>query len=189
MTAETLTAIVLSWAMRELPPDRYAALPTYPEARETAEERAERYAEIARDISDVVLEDRPQASPTARRRTAALLFSIAIHESGLARDVDLGPCAPARLKIGGCDGGRAVSLWQVQNHDLPTRKDAARTALRLARRSLTACRHLPTRYQLAAYASGTCISEKGRARSAEIWKIFERVTRDPVAIVKFRELR
>lgn len=179
MTTEMLTVLVLAWAHRELPPERYALFPTYPEAQETAKERTDRYQEIAQDIAEVVSEG--QNTPaTSRRYTASLLFAIAIHESGLAKDVDVGPCAPERLKKGGCDGGRAASLWQIQGYDVPTRRDAARIALRLARRSLMVCRDLPPPERLAAYAAGNCASKMGRFRSSEIYSLQKRLLATPV---------
>jgi hypothetical protein len=173
----TLAAIVLSWLNLLAPPERFAEIPTYPEATETASERAQRYEDIAEDISAVVLEDSARAP--VQRRAAALLVGIAWHESGFAKDVDLGPCAPDRVKKGGCDSGRAKGLWQIQAYDVPTRRDGARLALRLARRSLTACRELPVSARLAAYAGGTCASTGGQVRSRELWSVVQRLASSP----------
>lgn len=175
MTATVLASLVFGWLVATAPPAPFARLATYPEAEETADERELRYADIAEDVAAVVATDVPELA--ARRRAAALLVAIAWHESGFAKDVDLGPCAPGRLKGGGCDSGRAVSLWQVQNHSaqIAGRRDAARIALRLARRSFQACRHLPRELRLAVYAGGTCGNRKAQQRSAEIVAVFDRV--------------
>lgn len=172
MAVEALAAVVLSWLVQVSPPALHADIPTYPEAKETAVEREERYREIARDVAEVVF---AESSPGQRRRSAALLVGIAWHESGFAKDVDLGPCAPRRLAIGGCDSGRAKGLWQIQAYEVPSRQDGARLALRLARRSLVACRKQAIPLQLAAYASGTCESKQGQIRSRELWAMVEKL--------------
>lgn len=171
MLLPDLSALVFSWLLTTHPPDRFASIPTYPEAQETSEERTERYLEIANDIAEAALEHAPKTP----KRAAALLYGIAWHESGFAKDVDLGPCAPARLAKGGCDSGRAKSLWQIQGYTLTSRKDAARLALRLAKRSFQACRALPEHQRLASYAAGTCLSRVGQARSEEVWTLFSKV--------------
>lgn len=175
-----LAAWILSLLTIMLPPERYASIPTYPEAAETTEERQARYADIAWDIATVSVES--SATERGQKRTAAVLLGIAWHESGFAKDVDMGPCAPARLANGGCDSektkygfvGRAKSLWQIRNFEVPDRKSGARIALRLVRRSLTACRRLPQEAQLAAYASGTCESPRGQKASRELWAMVKR---------------
>lgn len=131
----------------------------YPEAVETRDERRARYESIAEDIAAVAPD----------RESASLLIAIAVHESGLARDVDLGPCAPARVKKGGCGGGRAMSMWQIEGLKCwPTRREAAALALRKARGSQQQCRHLPYQERLAIYARGRCSSAEGRRLSREI---------------------
>lgn len=172
MVTTTLAATVLRLLTEVAPPSRFAEIPTYPEARETVEERSDRYAAIAWDVATVAIEG--ARSERGQRRAAAVLLGIAWHESGFAKDVDLGPCAPARVKKGGCDGGRARSLWQIQGWTGEGRQDAARVALGLARRSMTACRHLPRNGQLSVYASGTCQSGIGQKRSAELFRMIDR---------------
>ncbi len=172
MTVETLSALLFSWMMAFAPPDRYAAIPTYPEATETVEERTVRYQDIADDLAAVIVAD---VSPAGRRRAAALLLGISWHESGWALDVDRFACAPGRLKKGGCDSGRAKSIFQIQGFAIDDRQDAARIALRLARRSFQACARLPRHAQLSSYAAGTCESPKGQQRSKEIMIIADRL--------------
>lgn len=177
MVTEKLAAVVFAWLVQVAPPEKFALIPTYAEATETVEERTARYVEISRDIAHA-LEPLP---PKERKGAAELLVSIAWHESGLQKDVDLGPCAPKRLKIGGCDGGRAKSLWQIQGRDeeTKTRVDAARMALRIARVSLSACKKLPVEERLAIYASGTCVNKMGQKRSREIWSVLKRIRAMP----------
>lgn len=55
----------------------------------------------------------------SREDLAAMLVMLAELESGLAKHVHEGRC---RVKLGECDGGRAVSPWQVQR----TRRLSAR---------------------------------------------------------------
>ena len=161
MSIEALTAWVLSLLVYAAPPDRYASQRTYPEATETAQERLSRYRDIAADVAAVA------SSEAKPRREAALLIAVAVFESGLARDVDLGPCSPARIRAGGCDRGRSASLWQLRGYHPATRREAAATALRLIHRSLNACRALPELERLAAYATGRCDSATGQRLSRE----------------------
>lgn len=165
----SLDALVFSWLTALSPldrePTRYIS--------ESEDDRRARFHEIAFDVSDIAAEDSDH--PAVQRRAAALLVGIAWHESGFALDVDVGPCASARLQVGGCDSGRAKGLWQIQGYDVPTRRDGARLALRLARRSLSACRKLPVPERLAAYAGGTCESLGGRKRSCELWAVVRRL--------------
>src|SRR5262249_45961253 len=158
-TTAALSTLILGWLLALSPPDRDAYRPTYPEATETAEDRTFRYTEIAADIARAV-EGMPEGQ--GRRGAAEILVAIGFHESGFAFDVDVGPCAPGRLRIGGCDGGRARSLWQLQAWEpdqgdgAPSqRSQAAREALRRAFRSLSACRDLAREERLAMYAGGS----------------------------------
>lgn len=131
----------------------------YPEAQESQDQRRARYESIAEDIAAVAPD----------RGSASLLVAIAVHESGLARDVDLGPCAPARVKKGGCDGGHAMTLFQVHGFSSwPTRREAALRALKMARSSQKLCAHLPSAERLAVYTRGRCSSAEGRRLSREI---------------------
>lgn len=177
MLSEILRPLVFSWMAALSPPDLAAARVTYPEAMETADERTVRYFEIADAVTHAV-----EGLPAGERKGAAeLLIAVAWHEGGFQKDVDIGPCAPRRLKAGGCDGGRAKSLWQIQGHDedVGTREGAARTALRLARMSLRSCAKLASEEKLAMYAAGTCGSRIGQKRSREIWSVLRRIRSMP----------
>jgi hypothetical protein len=133
---------------------------------------AERYLGIAQAVE---AECRDARAP---RDCAALLVALAVGESGLARDADVGPCH----RVGGyktrCDSGAAASVWQVQRwtaevtvEDLfADRRLAARQALRVARASLRACRDLPAEDRLSAL-SGSCKAGPGPWRAR--WALYQ----------------
>ena len=163
------------------PPDR---LPASTFADETVGERVERYGAIARDVDAVVRAPDvrlPFSGRDAIKNTAVLVVSIMQHESGFALDVDKGPCRP-----GWCDGGRSVCLMQVMvgrgttaegwtREDLfNDRQKCIRAGLRTIRQSFASCRHLDRPFWLAQYASGSCIGEKGHARSREMFALLQR---------------
>lgn len=141
-----------------------ALLALAPPARARAPEPEDvaraRYADIAADIAAV----------STTRLDVAALVGVAVHESALAPDVDRGECQGTRR--GRCDGGRAVSLWQLQDGD-PERREAFRThrreaaaeALRRIRSSWSMCRALDAPLRLSAYASGACRTD-GRPAAA-----------------------
>lgn len=173
---EFVLAMILHVAQPDLrPPD---ASP-YPEARETHEARAARYQAIAEDIAAEVFD--PAAAPVywgpfGRVRTAALVVSVAWNESGFARDVDVGPCAPGRVRAGQCDHGRSASMWQIKigrgrtregwtQADLfSDRRKAIRAALRGLRSSFGLCKHLEEELRLTAYGTGSCEEPLERSR-------------------------
>jgi len=130
-------AWILSLLTLALPPERIAAMPGW---EETPAAREARYSEIATDIAAVVYAPDAvvlYAGPRARAHTAALLVAVAVLESGLAADVDRGPCYRGRDGRGPrCDRGRAFGLWQVHDRAVQgDRRAAARAALRLMRGS------------------------------------------------------
>lgn len=103
---------ILEWTTRRMiswsPPGRSFI----PEAKETPEEGRARYALIARAMVDVVYDpDEAPAFPgkRGRARTLAMMLSIAWHESGFRKDVDLGE---GKLSRG--DSGRSWCLIQAQ---------------------------------------------------------------------------
>lgn len=130
-------AWILSLLLYAAPPDRLDAMPGW---TETPAARAARYQSIAEDVAAVVYA--PGAivlygGPRARAHTAALLVAVAVLESGLAADVDLGPCYRGRDgRSARCDRGRARCILQV--HDARAegnRRECIRIALRLMRGS------------------------------------------------------
>lgn len=142
----------------------YARAPRIPTWTETPEAYAVRLVSIAADIGAV----------SRTRRDVAALVGVARHESGFAADVDAGQCYRGPGWETRCDGGRAVSIWQMQDasgeHRALYRFDrraAAREALRRINGSLVTCAHNEPRERLAAFASGTCAHGHATARGLD----------------------
>lgn len=82
---------------------------------ETPEVTQARYEQIAADVAQIALD--PDETPLfqgedGRAKTALLLLSVALHESGFRGDVDAGKCKPYE-----CDHGKAFSIWQLHPED------------------------------------------------------------------------
>ena len=148
----------------------------YPGFAETPWERGVRYLSIASDIATAAEGACGTRGEVCEHNAAALLIGLAWHESGFAPDVDAGRCYRGRDGRGPrCDGGRAVSLWQLQGSAEERalwggdRVQAARAALRRAWRSMNACRgKVAPDETLAVYASGRCDNETGKTRAREL---------------------
>jgi len=106
------------------------------------------------------------ASTTATPHEAALLISIAHHESG------------GRPEVWDCrirgDAGRARGAWQIHPRSRDeyrvacgSLEEQAALALVRVRESLAACSHLPEPERLSMFASGDCV--RGRAASRRRW--------------------
>jgi len=149
-----------TWALALMvaksPPSRAATETAYPGWSETPEQRQERYAGIARAAVKVGRD----------RKTIGMLLALSFHESGWARDVDLGPCYRGRDGKGArCDSGRAACLMQVRT-DVHHRVSAAdlfadrekcfAEGLRIARGSIAQCSRIGIDHALDAYAGGSC---------------------------------
>lgn len=179
--AAWLYAIMLSAA----PPAKLAAAPQLPGYEETAEQKQERYQQIATAVYEVAFD--PATAPLfggahGRRNTAATLLAIAFHEGGFAKDVDVGPCYKGKGPLAHrCDGGLSACLMQVQVGDGTTvegwtkaelfadRHKCFRAGLRLVRKSMRACGDKFGRdHWLAAYAAGVCNHRVGQLRSREL---------------------
>lgn len=165
---------ILSWAVAFMvawaPPGRSK----FAEAIETPDEGSARYAEIAKAATKVAYD--PDTRPLfggarGRAQTVALLLSIAYHESGFRRDVDLGLGKLARgsgidscllqIRVG---SGRTADGWS--HHDLVSdREKCFRAGLALVRRSFSACRRLDPRDWLGAYTRGRCVANEPSSRS------------------------
>jgi hypothetical protein len=105
---KTLTSYLLA-AMTAWMPMKNHARSEAPEVTEA------RYQQIAEDIAQVALD--PDEAPLfqgedGRVKTALLLLSVALHESGFRGDVDAGKCKPYE-----CDHGKAFSMWQLHPED------------------------------------------------------------------------
>jgi hypothetical protein len=137
-----------------------AAMFAWTPAREV--DRA-RYTEIASDLATVVYD--PSEAPLfpgedGRAKTAALLASIAAHESTFREEVENGHARGdgggswcfMQLHIG---AGKTPEGWT--GADLTSdRKTCFRAGLHNARESFRMCKGLPTSERLSAYASGQC---------------------------------
>lgn len=160
---ETLLAVMLQLA----PPERAHAFPGFEEA---PADRAARYAEIARDVADVVDEE-GAAAGRSKRWTATLVLAVAFHESGFALDVDRSTCWQPKVGRKRCDGGRAFGLMQVHadrrfsRRELMDRRTNIRAGLRKLKASLAMCATSLPSHQLAAYGSGRCNVGLAGARS------------------------
>jgi hypothetical protein len=184
--AEWLLGLMVAFA----PPERAAKQEHFPGWEETVDARRERYASIAADLYALAYD--PETKPIfggkkGRARTAALLLAVAYHESGFARDVDLGPCYRGKDGKGArCDHGLSACLMQVrigkgttsegwtQKELFEDRKKCFAAGLRLLRRSFSACKALPMKHRLNAYASGSC--DKGHAGSERLMNMAEKFT-------------
>ena len=184
---------LVAWVVSALefisPSERQANLTTYPEAQETAEERRERYQQIAETIVDVVWdEDEEPLFPgrLGRFRTAALVVAVANYESGLRRDVL--SCAGAHSRGSGVDSGAlqvrlprgafTAEGWTAEEVCGDLGKQF-RSGLHLMQRSFRACSKEAADHRLSAFTSGRCDSVIGGAtskpRMASGRRLFERM--------------
>lgn len=170
--------------------------PSAADARETANERAQRLEVLARAIDEASAEatcadDRdPECAPTwpgSQAELAALLISTGWHESAFARHVHAGACRAHE-----CDNGRARSPWQLHASGMVpvaewramagSSADATYTAAVAAARVLASgrarCRSVSG--ALAAYATGGRCSWSGtRARLRTAQRVQPRLTGSP----------
>ncbi len=162
----TLSAWLFALLVAFRPP---ATIPELPGHEETEEQTRERYHGIADDIAAVALE---YNGPMSERNVAALLASVAVGETQLAKDTDEGSEGCYRGKPGGpwwkrCDSGTSATLWQLKpilwegerltyRELFKDRRRAARIALKAALGSLYRCRKLPAEDRLSALG-GSCI--------------------------------
>lgn len=157
-------------------------------ACETEDERVARYGQIATAIARVAFD--PAETPAfggqrGRHATAALLLGVSWWEGWRwRRDVDLG--LGGRARGSGSDScamqirlvGEQVTAEGWGWRDLVGDRDKCfRAGLRIARRSLTACAHLPGPQRLAAYASGSCSLPIGWKKSEERMETVRRMLR------------
>ena len=156
-----------------------------PEARESKAQVEERYKAWSDTLAKEVYVNKNILFNGAdgKKRTVALVLSIMFHESGFRRDVDNGAGRERLARSGWNDHGRSWCLMQlhlgkkaVQKSDGTWMEDSAantdegytgrelladkskciKAGINVLRKSLAACRQLPTKDWLRAYASGTC---------------------------------
>lgn len=171
----------MAFMLAKAPLDR----PTYiKEAKETQEEKRDRYEQIATDIAEVLKTERPLfKGPDGKIKTSSVILSVMFHESGFRRDVDLGIGKMAKGDHGNSVcmmqlniGQGKTTKWNVVQdrpaypNDPPAevedgwtakdvladRKKCIRAGLRLLRLSFGACSALPQKDWLRVYASGSC---------------------------------
>lgn len=164
-----LTAWALAALLAMLPHATRRPPPGWSETRVAYETRL---ASIAVDVAAVA----------HNKREAGYLVGVLVHESGADPDVDAGRCYRGPGWERRCDGGRAVSVWQLQDGDAERRevwrtdrRAAAREALRRIASSLRTCHALEVALRLSMFASGTCRSS-GRAAMASR-ELFDSVQR------------
>jgi hypothetical protein len=163
---------IIDWALAFM----LAIAPPGPWRGEPREETVARYADIAADAVAVAYD--PDNLPlysgkTGRARTAALLLSVAFHESSFRKDVDLGigPNARGDSGLSWClmqikvAGGRTIEGFAGPDL-VQDRKKCFTTGLAAMRRSFLACRANPATEWLSAYTSGSCSrgAEQSRRR-------------------------
>ena len=166
----TLAEWTLAALLHFAPPERHDGRPWADASREAAVLRYE-------GIRDAI------TSQCTTKPCASLLVALAVGESGLARDADIGPC----YRIGGyrrrCDSGRAASVWQAQAYGVgpegepvtvarlfAERPLAAWVVLRTARASLARCKHLPVEQRLAGLGGGNCKPSKAATSRWHLWQ-------------------
>ena len=166
-----LTSIMLAAS----PPEkRVSACGSDPEAF-LAAERA-RYGELAEAVAEAAYD--PALSSLyrgshGRANTAVMMLSVAWHESGFRRDVDLGEGSRSRG-----DNGASCTIWQFnlgtkgRTRDGWTCSDlyadrtkAARSALGVLRSSMSMCGSLAPEFRLSAYTAGRCEDGQEQSRS------------------------
>jgi hypothetical protein len=179
--SDPIAAWALAAMLSRAPPERYAVAQEAFGGGETAEERGARYEAFAADLAVAVRRGAPLfRGPRGRALTAGVLMGVAFHESGFARDADVGPCrsdGPHRLR---CDGGRAACSLQVLVGDGVTAEGWTRpelfsdrtkcfaSALAKIRKSWRACGHLAPHLRFAVWNAGTCTHPIGQRRSSQI---------------------
>ena len=168
-------------AMRAAPPTLAWKPPTGPHANETPKEREARYRVIAHDIYVVAftVKNKP-IHGFNRLHTAGFMMGMAIGESALSPDADMGPCFHGGAHWRRCDSGRAVGILQVwvygnQERYWKDRQLLLTRGLRDLRASFGSCHHLPKEERLAVVGAGTCESVVGRRVSRRRWKLIQRV--------------
>ena len=173
---------LLALALQFAPPSQALQFPGYDESADAAKAR---YAAIATDIVSVVEAHDPLPGLT-RVESAAFVLAMSVGETALALDADEGPCFRGRHLgrnyASRCDGGLAVGVLQVQLRSgraghFSDRRKLLTAGLKALRGSLLACWRLPVDERLAAYGSGSCDNEGGKAGSRKRFALFGQVLR------------
>jgi hypothetical protein len=182
VTPELLAAWLFAAMIKAVTPGKYLAPP---ENVETVDDARARYQEIAAAAAEVALDpDERSVFPgdDGRRRTAALLLSLSMYESGWKRDVDLGigkhdkPVKASRqywciMQIG-VDGKTTSEGWTGPDL-VADRTRCFRAGLHRLQRARGYCRAQGPDAWLRMYTLGSCTrGEKGaeqRLASVRRW--------------------
>lgn len=187
---EQFVAWLVAFMITLAPPGRKHYIP---EAKETETEALERYGDIARDLAEVLTDEKENVitrGSQAKIRMAAIIVSVMLHESGFRRDVDFGKGKYARG-----DNGNSWCLMQLNvgkgktkpwnyvrhrfafSHDNPEevlpgwsgeelvadRKNCIRAGLHMI--NATSCTSQGPLGWLRGYASGSCSRGEQASRS------------------------
>lgn len=145
-------------------------------SNETSAGMQSRYESIAQDMAQAIQESKPLfTGKNAEVRTAALITSIGLYESGFRKEVDEGTVRG--------DGGRSWCLMQInlgsgtvpvgddvmrswKGKDLvKDRKKCFKVALEMVRLSMNQCSSLTGGSVLSGYTSGKCVANERTAVS------------------------
>lgn len=158
---------ILAALIHFAPPEQHDSRPW---GNEKIEETILRYEGIAETIESTC------SNAKDKRSCEALLVAIAVGETGLAKDADLGPCYRKGAFKTRCDSGAAASVWQAHAFGefegapitvkrlFADRRIGAWQALRVARSSLARCRDGAAQDRLSGL-SGQCLKGPGPWRA------------------------
>lgn len=184
MTLSPLAAYLFSILTTLSPIERAVKVTYLPQAKETVEQRTERYEQISATLAEVLeTEERlPFGGDRRLAHSGALALSLWYMESGFRRDVDLGLGKEARgggmdsclaqIRLGKNETTPEGWTWQEVVSD---RKKCFTSAIRMIRRSMTACRGQALEHRLSAYAAGVCDSKSGHQKSLARWSVYRHV--------------
>lgn len=197
MTHTIFTAWLFAAMLSQVPATRYGERVPVTEQRyayEDPEARKARYRAFASDLATVIEEDGALPMMT-RRQTGALMLAIAIKESSLSRDVDLGA---GRHGVG--DNGRSWCSMQIQaglekdggtvpsvhpvvktwtGRDLVRdRTKCFRAARQILKAAMGFCKDQKGPDKLSAYTTGTCQDDEAKAHHR--WDLAIKLLRRPV---------
>ncbi|WP_437781524.1 hypothetical protein [Sorangium sp. So ce1097] len=173
---------VIAWAVGIMMTWAPPGMSRIKDAIETPEAGRARYHEIASAAAKVAYDPELKplfGGPRGRAETMALILSIAYHESGYRRDVDLGLGKLARgegvdscllqVRVG---AGKTREGWSHEDL-VGDREKCFRAGLSLIRKSFGACRKQDARDRLSAYTRGRCIDNDkySRARIGRAMKV------------------
>ena len=162
MGPEALSAWLLGVMLATMPPGKFKEPPA---AVEPEEETRARYEGLSRALAEVVLDPEERSlypGPDGRRQTAALMLSLAFHESGFRRDIDLGlgkkPHAGRQywcvMQVG-VDGKPTPEGWTGADLTADRRK-CFRAALHKLQQTRGSCKAQGPDAWLRSYAAGDC---------------------------------